>query len=132
MISAKEAYNKSLKDVKISPIVSEAIYKSIQKHLFEVSIEGYKISVLERVALEAKGYKVKCYSHPPGSSTTWISWETPVTAHGLTKTELLEKLKECSEMNPESGHSAADDLLLKYINDPEITEAFESLTKWYA
>lgn len=32
----------------------------------------------------------------------------------------------------EADHSEADDLLVKYINDPEITKAYERIDKWYA
>ena len=34
--------------------------------------------------------------------------------------------------DPEVAHCDADDALLKYINDPEITAAYRSVTKWYA
>lgn len=45
---------------------------------------------------------------------------------------LLEKLKECAEHEPEAAHAAADEALLAYINDPEVTKAFRLLKKWYA
>lgn len=32
----------------------------------------------------------------------------------------------------ESGHALADALLLRYINDPQVTEAFDRREKWYA
>ena len=54
----------------------------------------------------------------------------------MTKQELIEKLKEVADRyndrNQELGHSKADDLLIKYINDPEITEAFNAVHEWYA
>lgn len=38
-----------------------------------------------------------------------------------------------STANPETGHMAADDALLEYIADDEITAAYESIKpKWYA
>ena len=51
----------------------------------------------------------------------------------MTKLELLELLKYCDEeCDTEIGHYKADGGLLEYINDPEITEAFEKLRKYYA
>jgi hypothetical protein len=50
----------------------------------------------------------------------------------MTKEELLKALSECDEGDEEVNHVKADDLLLEYINDPEITLAFESIDKWYA
>jgi predicted glycosyl hydrolase (DUF1957 family) len=51
----------------------------------------------------------------------------------MTKKELLDKLKACSENGDiEIGHVDADNALLEFINDPEITEAFNSWGKWYA
>jgi hypothetical protein len=32
----------------------------------------------------------------------------------------------------ENNHDRADQLLLKYIDDPEITKAFDSIEKWYS
>lgn len=34
--------------------------------------------------------------------------------------------------NRESDHILADEALLAYINDPAVTEAFNSVVKWYA
>lgn len=52
----------------------------------------------------------------------------------LTKTQLLEQLKSihAQSRDPEGDHVNADQLLLDYINDPEITQAFELIDKWYA
>jgi hypothetical protein len=49
----------------------------------------------------------------------------------MTKEELLEKLRNPTG-DTERDHAAADRWLLEYINDPEITAAFEALDKWYA
>lgn len=53
----------------------------------------------------------------------------------MDKKELLLKLKflleEC-EGDEEENHIQADNLLLKYINDPEIEKAFRVIPKWYA
>lgn len=51
----------------------------------------------------------------------------------LTKIKLLENLKELKKSNDEeSAHIEADNLLLEYINDDEITQAFKDINKWYA
>lgn len=45
----------------------------------------------------------------------------------------MERLKELQlNSDPEQDHSDADDLLLLFINDVEITEAFNEIEKWYA
>ena len=51
-----------------------------------------------------------------------------------TKMELILALKEIVENSGdiEADHCKADDLLLAYINDPEVTAAFEAIDKWYA
>lgn len=49
----------------------------------------------------------------------------------ITKEELLTKLREI-EGNPIEQHEEADDLLLEYIDDVEITEAYDAIHKWYA
>lgn len=52
----------------------------------------------------------------------------------ISREDLLRKLKELSELkhDPEVAHSEADELLLSYINDPEIEKAFEEVPKWYS
>ena len=51
----------------------------------------------------------------------------------LTKEALLVKLKACADLHdPEAAHGEADDLLTQYINDAEITEAYDRIPKWYA
>lgn len=51
----------------------------------------------------------------------------------MDKQELLTKLIELQGIDDdESGHSQADKLLIAYINDPDITKAFEEIHKWYA
>lgn len=46
--------------------------------------------------------------------------------------ELLVKLHNFAEYDAEAGHYEADQALLAFIADPEITEAYNALTKWYA
>ena len=49
----------------------------------------------------------------------------------INKEELIKRLKIDSG-DEEVDHGNADDLLLEYIDDNEITEAFNSVDKWYA
>ena len=49
------------------------------------------------------------------------------------KNELLRKLKLLEkDGDTETAHATADDLLLEWIDDPEITEAYNRIDKWYA
>ena len=56
----------------------------------------------------------------------------------MDRTTLISKLNEISESQKRPGrdleinHIDADDLLLEYINDEEVSEAFHSIDKWYA
>lgn len=51
----------------------------------------------------------------------------------MTTKDLVEKLDALSEGNdPEWDHEQADQLLLDFIDDPEVTNAFYSIRKWYA
>ena len=51
----------------------------------------------------------------------------------MNKEELLKALRALAGLrDPESAHSEADHLLLTFIDDDEITEAFEAIPKWYA
>lgn len=58
----------------------------------------------------------------------------------MTKQQLLENLQNIvrGQTDPlfhtdqEGDHLEADDLLLTFINDPEIRVAFDEIDKWYA
>lgn len=55
----------------------------------------------------------------------------------MTKEELLVALAPLAEDAPTGGdcetdHSRADDLLIEYINDPDIKAAYDAVCKWYA
>ena len=53
----------------------------------------------------------------------------------MTKKDCIIMLNECEEYaskDREDAHGKADDILFKYINDPDITEAFNRWDKWYA
>ena len=54
---------------------------------------------------------------------------------GISKEELIKELKELTESgntDSEALHAEADELLLNYINDPEIEKVFEEVPRWYA
>jgi hypothetical protein len=58
-------------------------------------------------------------------------WEIEIIP--ITREKLISRLKELGEESTsEEGHGEADDLLIEYINDPEIKEAYENIGKWYA
>ena len=50
----------------------------------------------------------------------------------ISRKELLDKLEELREADPEIGHVEADEALLDYINDKEVEDAFEKIEKWYS
>lgn len=50
----------------------------------------------------------------------------------LTKDILICYLKNISVEDRELAHLWADEALLDFINDPEITEAFRAVPKYYA
>lgn len=52
----------------------------------------------------------------------------------MTKEELLKKLAEIKKYDgdTEAAHGDADDALLEYINDEEISNAYNIIDKWYA
>lgn len=51
----------------------------------------------------------------------------------MSKQELLEKLEELrGDDDFERVHIAADKFLIDFINDDEVSEAFDSVGKWYA
>ena len=56
-----------------------------------------------------------------------------MTDKQITKEELIRKLNELAEDDDyETAHAEADNLLLLYLNDKEIEEAYDSVGKWYA
>ena len=55
----------------------------------------------------------------------------------MTKEELVRRLTEITEhqvsdYDPEYHHKRADNLILKYIGDPKVDDAFRAIEKWYA
>lgn len=43
-----------------------------------------------------------------------------------------EPFSEFFKFDPEVDHEKADQLLLDYIDDPEVTQVFYDIHKWYA
>ena len=53
----------------------------------------------------------------------------------MSKEELIKELRKCGRnRDPEGAHIEADELLLKYINDQQITSVWNKISKffWYA
>ncbi len=53
----------------------------------------------------------------------------------MTKEELIRELEEIAKLNDgdvENNHSEADYILLRYINDKEVSAAFRAIKRWYA
>ncbi len=51
----------------------------------------------------------------------------------MTREELLAKITVLKGYdNPQNAHIEADEALLEYINDVEISDAFYGIHKWYS
>ena len=51
----------------------------------------------------------------------------------MTKAELIAVLRECAKNDDtEESHADADDALLAFIDDPDVTTLYMSLKRWYA
>jgi hypothetical protein len=51
----------------------------------------------------------------------------------MSKEQLLKILKDCQDgRDTEMAHGDADRALLEFIADPEITEAYKQIERWYA
>lgn len=50
----------------------------------------------------------------------------------MTRDEVLKRLRSLHSGDEEVDHLDADGALLEYINDPEISQAFNEIPKWYA
>ena len=50
----------------------------------------------------------------------------------MEKEDLIKRLRDCNSGDTENDHLTADDLLLEYIDDKEITDAYNEVDKWYA
>ena len=51
----------------------------------------------------------------------------------ITLEKLITQLTELQKhSDPEVAHNEADDLLLEFINDKRVTQAYNRITRWYA
>ncbi len=58
----------------------------------------------------------------------------------MTRDELLAALRAIADRSspiftggdPEANHGEADQLLIDFINDPDVTAAYGAIDKWYA
>lgn len=51
----------------------------------------------------------------------------------MTRDELIAHLKEYkNSAECETGHILADEALLAFINDPQVSAAYRDIKKWYA
>ena len=51
----------------------------------------------------------------------------------MTKEQLIAKLESIRlEHGTELGHVFADEALLEYINDEDISKAYDAVPKWYS
>lgn len=51
----------------------------------------------------------------------------------MNKAELLEELAKLNDLDDEeTAHVKADKLLLRFIDDADVTLAYEKIDKWYA
>ncbi|HEY8861032.1 MAG TPA: hypothetical protein VIN37_02920 [Candidatus Limnocylindria bacterium] len=50
----------------------------------------------------------------------------------MTKAELLQRLIVAKSFDQETGHSEADGALVDFIDDAEVTAAYDAIPKWYA
>ena len=51
----------------------------------------------------------------------------------MTRDELLARLRAlASARDAETAHGDADDALIEFIGDPDVTAAFAAIPKWYA
>ena len=53
----------------------------------------------------------------------------------MSREEVLIKLKEATDMDTETGHVVADEILCKFLASlgyQDIVDAYEKIDKWYA
>lgn len=53
----------------------------------------------------------------------------------MEKKELIERLENIKKeywWDTEEAHVEADSALIEYINDEEVTKAYDNIDKWYA
>ena len=99
------------------------------------AIVGVGAFALGRVAAENSRCRGHRLAHAP--RTTADREGTAATRSGvaMTKQELIKQLKALANSvtgDEEEWHFAADQLLLDFINDPDVTETYEAIPKWYS
>ena len=53
--------------------------------------------------------------------------------HGVVVAlEIIRRQQVACEISDEQAHRDADAILIAYINDPDVTRAFEGIDWWYA
>jgi len=68
-----------------------------------------------------------------GCLISGIKGSESVNASRMTNDELLNKLREYDDNDDhDAGHREADEALLEYIGDDDITDAFYNITRWYS
>ena len=87
----------------------------------------------ERASTERALREAICFAY--GNAA--VLFGNPQEKAGITKEELIEELRRLTDgkafnYDYEITHHEADDLLLAYINDEAVTEAFDAIPKWYA
>jgi len=50
----------------------------------------------------------------------------------VSKEELISKLRECQDKPLDEGHAEADELLLTWIDDEKIEEAYRQVRRCFA
>lgn len=63
----------------------------------------------------------------------WIALQAPAVSEAAGKRELVRILEELTaSTDVEVAHARADDALIAYINDPDVTAAYDRIQGWYA
>ncbi len=73
-----------------------------------------------------------CGNENFGEGAACTSCNFPREFTPIPRPELLERLRAMKRGSRQGNHIEADALLLRYINDREIAEAFADIDKWYS
>lgn len=117
-----------------------------------IAVQGFPVVDMPTKCRRCEGTTLTLSNHPVIESirlctcnscgdTEAVYLRVPITreelidelSDGMTRDELLSKLRSLQgSTDPEMSHSEADKLLLAYIGDEEIAEAFDAVPAWYA
>lgn len=79
---------------------------------------------------------IKCRKHEAVAVATRSARSNAFTDIAILTTgrnELLQRLQSLEKTaDALSAHERADNALLEYINDPEVTDAFYAIKRWYS